>query len=50
VTAGGRVLGVRAVASDLATARDRAYEAVGRIQIDGAHHRRDIAAAAAGAR
>ena len=46
VTAGGRVLGVRAIAPDLATARQRAYEAVGRIRIDGAHHRGDIAAAA----
>jgi len=45
-TAGGRVLGVRAVAADLAAARDRAYAAVERIQIDGAHHRSDIAAAA----
>jgi phosphoribosylamine---glycine ligase len=44
VTAGGRVLGVRAVAPDLATARERAYRAVGRIHIEGAHHRRDIAA------
>jgi len=49
VTAGGRVLGVRAVAADLASARTRAYEAVDLIRIDGAHHRRDIAAAAAGA-
>ena len=47
VTAGGRVLGVRAVAPDLGTARDRAYRAVDRIHIEGAHHRRDIAAAAA---
>ena len=47
VTAGGRVLGVRAVAPDLGTARDRAYQAVDRIHIEGAHHRRDIAAAAA---
>jgi phosphoribosylamine---glycine ligase len=38
------VLGVRAVAPDLATARERAYRAVGRIHIEGAHHRRDIAA------
>ena len=50
VTAGGRVLGVRAVAPDLATARARAYDAVGHIHIDGSHHRTDIAAAAAGAR
>jgi len=44
VTAGGRVLGVRAVARDLATARDRAYAAIDQIHIDGAHYRRDIAA------
>jgi len=50
VTAGGRVLGVRAVGPDLATARERAYAAVGHIHIDGAHHRRDIAAAAASSR
>jgi len=46
VTSGGRVLGVRALAPDLATARERAYQAVAQIHIDGAHHRRDIAAAA----
>jgi phosphoribosylamine--glycine ligase len=47
VTAGGRVLGVRAVAPDLATARQRAYAGVDRIRIAGSHHRRDIAATAA---
>jgi len=46
VTSGGRVLGVRAVAADLTTARDRAYDAVARIRIDGSHHRHDIAATA----
>jgi phosphoribosylamine--glycine ligase len=46
VTSGGRVLGVRAVAGDLTTARDRAYDAVARIRIDGSHHRHDIASAA----
>ena len=45
VTSGGRVLGVRAVAPDLTTARARAYEAAGRIHIDGGHYRRDIAGA-----
>jgi phosphoribosylamine--glycine ligase len=49
VTAGGRVLGVRAVAADLATARARAYAAVGQIRIEGSHHRTDIAGAAAAA-
>jgi phosphoribosylamine--glycine ligase len=45
-TAGGRVLGVTARAADLNTAVDRAYEAVGKIQFDGAHYRKDIAARA----
>ena len=44
VTAGGRVLGVTALASDLAAARDRAYEAVAQIHFEGAHFRHDIAA------
>jgi len=43
VTAGGRVLGVTALASSLAGARERAYEAVSRISWDGEHHRGDIA-------
>ncbi|TXJ06449.1 MAG: phosphoribosylamine--glycine ligase [Aeromicrobium sp.] len=46
VTAGGRVLAVTAQGSDLAEARARAYEAIGHIRIDGAHHRTDIALAA----
>ena len=45
VTSGGRVVGVRAVAADLATARERAYDAVARIRIEGSHYRTDIAAA-----
>jgi len=45
-TAGGRVLGVTARAENLETAVNRAYEAVGKIQFDGAHYRRDIAARA----
>ena len=44
VTAGGRVLAVTAVGSDVADARARAYEAVEKIRIDGSHHRSDIAA------
>jgi phosphoribosylamine--glycine ligase len=44
VTAGGRVLGVTAVADDLGAARARAYDAVARIRWDGEQHRRDIAA------
>ena len=44
VTAGGRVLGVTALADDLAAARSRAYEAVAQIRFEGAQFRRDIAA------
>jgi len=39
---GGRVLGVTATGSDLATARDRAYAAVDRIDWPGGFCRRDI--------
>ena len=48
VSAGGRVLSVTAVGVDLAAARSRAYEAVGRIRLRGSHHRSDIALDAAG--
>ena len=44
VTAGGRVLGVTALADDLAAARERAYDAVAQIHFEGAQFRRDIAA------
>ncbi|GAA5154934.1 phosphoribosylamine--glycine ligase [Microbacterium pseudoresistens] len=44
VATGGRVLNVVATGSDFADARARAYEAIGRIRLDGAHHRTDIAA------
>ncbi len=44
-SAGGRVLSVTATAPTLAAARDRAYDAVARIRLDGGHYRRDIAAA-----
>src|SRR6185295_8544020 len=46
VTNGGRVLGVTAVARDLKAAQAAAYSAVEKIQFDGAHFRRDIAAKA----
>ena len=46
VTNGGRVLGVTAWAKSLADARASAYAAVDRIQFEGAHFRRDIAAKA----
>ncbi len=48
VSAGGRVLGVTALGSTLAEARDRAYLAVSKIQFDGAQFRRDIGAKALG--
>jgi phosphoribosylamine--glycine ligase len=46
VTSGGRVLGVTALGSDLATARKNAYAAVEQIHFEGAQFRRDIAAKA----
>jgi phosphoribosylamine---glycine ligase len=45
-TAGGRVLGVTARASDLKTAVERAYEAAAKVAFEGAHYRKDIAARA----
>jgi phosphoribosylamine---glycine ligase len=47
VTAGGRVLSVSATGPSIAEARDRAYEAVGRVSFEGMQHRTDIAALAA---
>ena len=41
---GGRVLNVVAVGPDFRTARARAYDALGRIGLEGGHHRSDIAA------
>jgi phosphoribosylamine---glycine ligase len=46
VTNGGRVLGVTAVADDLPSAIDKAYEAVGKITFQDVHYRKDIAAKA----
>lgn len=43
VTAGGRVLGVTALGSGIAEAREKAYEAIKHIQFDGMHYRNDIA-------
>jgi phosphoribosylamine--glycine ligase len=43
VTNGGRVLGVTAIGATVAAAKTRAYEAVDRIQFEGAYCRRDIA-------
>ncbi|MCH0542150.1 phosphoribosylamine--glycine ligase [Streptomyces sp. MUM 203J] len=48
LSAGGRVLSVTATGEDLAQARSRAYAAVGRIRLEGSHHRTDIARKAAG--
>jgi phosphoribosylamine---glycine ligase len=47
VSAGGRVLAVTATAAGVTDARDRAYEAVARIDFPGAQYRSDIAYAAA---
>ena len=43
VTAGGRVLGVTATGSDIAEAKQKAYEAVEKIKFKGMHYRKDIA-------
>jgi len=44
VTAGGRVLAIRAVGSDVADARAKAYEGIATVSFPGALWRRDIAA------
>ena len=46
VSAGGRVLSVVALGESLSQARERAYEAVDHIELEGSHHRTDIALAA----
>lgn len=43
VSSGGRVLGVTALGSDLAEARERAYKAVDRITFENSYFRKDIA-------
>ena len=43
VTAGGRVLGVTALAEDIKSAKDRSYSAVEKIHFDQVHYRKDIA-------
>ncbi len=48
ISAGGRVLSVTATGETLAAARSRAYEAVDLIDLEGSHHRSDIAESAAG--
>lgn len=42
LTAGGRVLGVTAIAADLQAARDKAYEGVAKISFEQMHYRNDI--------
>ncbi len=44
LTNGGRILSVTAWASDLAAARDLAYQRVAKIHFAGSQYRRDIAA------
>jgi phosphoribosylamine--glycine ligase len=50
VTAGGRVLTVVGLGSDLAAARERAYAGVAALSFEESHHRSDIAASALPAR
>jgi phosphoribosylamine--glycine ligase len=44
VATGGRVLSVVASAKDFKTARSLAYENISKIQLEGSHYRKDIAA------
>jgi phosphoribosylamine--glycine ligase len=46
VSAGGRVLSVVALGDSLTQARERVYEAVEHLELEGSHHRTDIALAA----
>ncbi len=48
VTAGGRVLGVTSLGTDLEGARQSVYKTLGNIRFEGAHFRRDIATAFCG--
>ncbi len=43
VSSGGRVLSATAIATDLTTAVEAAYAVVDEIELEGSHHRRDIA-------
>jgi len=47
VSAGGRVLAVVALGTDLVEARERAYDGVELIQLEGSQYRTDIGAKAA---
>ncbi|MBC8106626.1 MAG: phosphoribosylamine--glycine ligase, partial [Anaerolineae bacterium] len=42
LTNGGRVLAVTAIADTIVEAQRKAYEAIGKIQFDGMHYRKDI--------
>ncbi|WP_022882088.1 phosphoribosylamine--glycine ligase [Gryllotalpicola ginsengisoli] len=44
IATGGRVLSVVALGSDFAEARERAYDAIGKIHLEGGQYRTDIAA------
>ncbi|MEJ5185726.1 MAG: phosphoribosylamine--glycine ligase [Candidatus Geothermincolales bacterium] len=48
LTSGGRVLNVSALGPDFSVARERAYEAVRRIEFENMYYRKDIAQAVAG--
>jgi phosphoribosylamine--glycine ligase len=43
-TAGGRVLAVTALGDDAEQARERAYQAIAKVEFDGVHYRKDIGA------
>ncbi len=48
VTDGGRVLGVSTIGHTIAAAREKAYQALGKIHFEGMHYRKDIAHQAIG--
>jgi phosphoribosylamine--glycine ligase len=43
LTSGGRVLGVTALGKDIGAAVEEVYKAVGKIEWEGMHYRKDIA-------
>ncbi|MBI4685414.1 MAG: phosphoribosylamine--glycine ligase [Nitrospirae bacterium] len=43
ISSGGRVLGVTALGKDIRDAKNKAYEAIGKIHFEGMHYRKDIA-------
>ena len=44
IATGGRVLSVVATGTDFASARKQAYAGIEKIQLEGSHYRKDIAA------